>query len=105
MQIAWSASRTCMASASAVEWTATVSMPISCAARWMRSAISPLLAIRIRRMAIWASGDHDQRLVVFDRLRVFDEDGGDRAGFGRGDRVHHLHRLDDDQGIADLHVL
>jgi hypothetical protein len=47
MHTALVARRTCMASASAVEWTATVSMPISCAARRMRSAISPRLAIRI----------------------------------------------------------
>ena len=45
MQIAWSARRTCIASASAVECTATVWMPISWQARWMRSAISPRLAI------------------------------------------------------------
>jgi hypothetical protein len=49
-------------------------------------------------------GDHDQRLVEFDRLRVLDQDRGDRAGRGRGDRVHHLHRLDDQQGVAGLHL-
>ena len=47
MQTLSSASRTCMASASAVECTATVAMPSSRHARWMRSAISPRLAIRI----------------------------------------------------------
>jgi hypothetical protein len=47
MQIASSAMRTCIASASAVECTATVAMPISRAARITRSAISPRLAIRI----------------------------------------------------------
>jgi hypothetical protein len=36
------------------ECTATVSIPISCAARWMRSAISPRLAISRRLMAILA---------------------------------------------------
>jgi hypothetical protein len=46
MQTLSSARRTCMASASAVEWTATVWMPISRQARRMRSAISPRLAIR-----------------------------------------------------------
>src|SRR6218665_2631436 len=46
MQIASSARRTCIASESAVECTATVLMPISWQARWMRSAISPRLAIR-----------------------------------------------------------
>src|SRR4051812_16806327 len=42
-----SASRTCMASASAVECTATVGMPSSLHARSTRRAISPRLAIRI----------------------------------------------------------
>ena len=42
-----SAKRTYMASASAVECTATVLMPIVRQARWIRSAISPRLAIRI----------------------------------------------------------
>src|ERR1043165_4144183 len=42
-----SASRTCIASASAVECTATVAMPSSLQARRTRSAISPRLAIRI----------------------------------------------------------
>src|SRR5256714_10139982 len=47
MQTLSSASRTCIASASAVEWTATVAMPSSLQARSTRSAISPRLAIRI----------------------------------------------------------
>src|SRR3954451_8807379 len=47
MQTLSSARRTCMASASAVECTATVAMPNSLQARKMRSAISPRLAIRI----------------------------------------------------------
>ena len=42
-----SASLTYLASASASEWTTTVLMPISRQARWMRSAISPRLAMRI----------------------------------------------------------
>src|SRR5687768_7206246 len=46
MQIASSARRTCIASVSAVEWTATVLIPISWQARWIRSAISPRLAMR-----------------------------------------------------------
>src|SRR5438270_346560 len=47
MQTLSSASRTCMASASAVECTATVAIPSSLQARSTRSAISPRLAIRI----------------------------------------------------------
>ena len=58
-----------MASASAVEWTATVAMPSSLAARSTRSAISPRLAIRIfsniGRLRLF---DDDERLAVFDRL-------------------------------------
>ena len=42
-----SASLTCIASRSAVEYTATVAIPSSFAARKTRSAISPRLAIRI----------------------------------------------------------
>ena len=47
MQTDSSAMRTCIASLSAVECTATVWMPISRAARMTRSAISPRLATRI----------------------------------------------------------
>ena len=43
-----------MAVASAVECTATVRMPISWQARWMRSAISPRLAMRTCRTS-WRS--------------------------------------------------
>src|SRR4051812_42952260 len=93
-----SASRTCIASESAVEWTATVLIPISWQARWMRRAISPRLAIS----SFWIfmappafSADDHERLIELDRLTVADEDLPDRSGFGRGDRVHHLHRLDD----------
>src|SRR6478735_12639305 len=104
MQMAWSASRTCIAAVSAVECTATVPMPISCAARWMRSAISPRLAIS-RRVIGMMSGDHDQRLVELDRLRVLDQDLLHGA-IGRGvDRVHHLHRLDDQQHLAGLDLV
>ena len=46
MQTFSSAKRTCKASASAVEWTATERKPISRQARITRSAISPRLAIR-----------------------------------------------------------
>ncbi len=53
-----SASRTCIASASAVECTATVAIPSSLQARSTRSAISPRLAIRIfSNMARIANGE------------------------------------------------
>src|SRR5581483_11373798 len=102
MQTASSARRTCMASASAVEWTATVLMPISRQARWMRSAISPRLAIRTlsnigARLALF---DDHQRLAELDRLPVVDQDLRQRAGLGRLDGIERLHRLDDQDGLA-----
>src|SRR5882762_3088946 len=92
-----SARRTCIASASAVEWTATVLIPISWHARWMRSAISPRLAISSFSifMGKAALADDDQWLIELDRLAVANEDLLDDAARGRGDRVHHLHRLND----------
>src|SRR5438309_1938616 len=48
MRTARSASRTCSAPSSAVEYTATASMPSSCSARITRTAISPRFATRTR---------------------------------------------------------
>src|ERR1043165_989102 len=100
MQIASSARRTCIASVSAVECTATVLIPISWQARWIRSAISPRLAMRTFSIAIRSSFDDDERLAELDRLAVLDQDRGDLAGDRRLDRVHHLHRLDDQDRLA-----
>src|ERR1700712_2850938 len=105
MQIASSARRTCIASVSAVECTATVRMPISWQARWMRSAISPRLAMRTFPIVIPSSLDDDARLIVFDGLRVDDEHFADGAGARRLNLVHHLHRLDDQQRIALGHLV
>src|SRR3954453_11532345 len=90
-----STSFTYLASASASECTATVLIPISRHARCMRSAISPRLAIRIfsnktsarppscsgygsmqarRQSASCALADDHQRMAIFHRLAVFDED-------------------------------
>src|SRR5690242_11745576 len=112
-----SASRTCMASASAVECTATVATPSSLQARSTRSAISPRFAIRIFsnidlqpsfrlrpipslqffRLAceLDVSLDDQQRLSELDRLRILEQDLHHRAGARRGNLVHGLHRLDD----------
>src|SRR3954449_7536862 len=96
-----SARRTCIASESAVECTATVLMPISWQARWMRSAISPRLAIS----SFWifmgtaALADDDERLIELDRLAVSDEDLFDHSALRSSDRVHHLHRFDDQQSV------
>src|SRR6476660_6007339 len=127
MQTLSSASRTCMAEASAVECTATVRMPISWQARWMRSAISPRLAIRTlpnimacspcgrapaasraarlpyrTRAAFRApcSFDDHQRLAIFHGRAGLDQDAGHGAGARRLDLVEGLHRLDQQQGLA-----
>src|ERR1700674_1951373 len=100
-----SARRTCMASASAVEWTATVATPSSLQARSTRSAISPRLAIRILSNIVrLALLDHRQRLAILDRLAVLDEDGNDGAGAGGGDLVHGLHGFDDDERLPGGHA-
>src|SRR5215467_11683488 len=102
MQTDSSASRTCMASLSAVECTATVWMPISRQARWIRRAISPRLAIRT--LSNIAAGpvllDDHQRLAELHRLRVVDQHLGDRTGFRCLDGIEGLHRLDDQQGLS-----
>src|SRR5581483_1248503 len=96
-----SASRTCMASASAVEWTATVATPSSLQARSTRSAISPRLAMRIlSNIRVLTRFDHRQRLAIFDRLAVLDQNGDHRAGARGGNLVHGLHRFDDEDGLA-----
>src|SRR3546814_10543474 len=108
LQTLSSARRTCIDSVSAVEWTATVAMPRSRHARWMRSAISPRFAIRILRNTGAPFGnvggrcslDDHQQLAEFERRAVGDEDLRDRAGAWRRDLVHDLHRLDDEQRVA-----
>src|SRR5215475_2380025 len=107
MQTLSSASRTCMASASAVECTATVRMPISRQARWMRSAISPRLAIRTfsnipvpRPAPPPASIDDQQDFAELDGAAVGEQDLLHRSGVRRRNRVHHLHGFDDEQGLA-----
>src|SRR6185312_4927901 len=95
-----SAKRTCIASASAVEWMATVAMPSSRQARCTRSAISPRLAIRI----FWNNGlfQNHQHLAVFHRPAGDDENLRHDAGFRRLDLVERLHRLDQQQGLPRL---
>src|SRR5437762_9465230 len=104
MQTLSSASRTCIASASAVECTATVAMPSSLHARSTRSAISPRLAIRILSNIAGPSPlflfDDHQRLAEFHRLAVLEQDLRHGACTRRRDLVHGLHRLDDQKRIA-----
>src|SRR5688500_18978934 len=112
MQTLSSARRTCMASASAVECTATVAMPSSLQARRTRSAISPRLAIRIlsniseplRGPARALSFDDHHRLAELHRLAVLDQNLNHGAGARRRDLIHRLHRLDDQQGLPGLHL-
>src|SRR5438093_3921106 len=109
-----SASRTCMASASAVECTATVAMPSSLQARSTRNAISPRLAIRIlSNMAVRcasaslgpnASFDDHQRLAELDRLAVLDQNLHHGTAARRRDLVHGLHGFDDQQRLAGAHA-
>src|SRR5215469_1584600 len=103
MQTASSASRTCMASLSAVECTATVWMPISRQARWMRSAISPRLAIRTLSNIVEALFDDHQRLAVLHRLGVLDQDPHHRPCLGRFDGIEGLHGFDDEKRLAGRH--
>src|SRR5690606_34202540 len=104
MQTDSSASRTYFASVSASECTTTVRMPISRHARCTRSAISPRLAIRIFSNMSEGLFDDEQRLAVFDRLAVLDQDLGDGSGELRLDLVHQFHRFDDAQRVAHLHL-
>src|ERR1043166_2365685 len=104
-----SARRTCMASASAVECTATVGMPSSLQARNTRSAISPRLAIRIfsnmaigRTTRVRLSFDDHQRFAELDRLGILEQDLADGAGARRRNLVEGLHRLDDQERVAGL---
>ena len=107
MQTLSSASRTCMASASAVECTATVGMPSSLQARKMRSAISPRLAMRILSNIGPLTVPHSMIIngsPILHRLTVLDQDLDHGAGAGRRSLIYRLHRFDDDECIAGLHL-
>ncbi len=72
-----------MASASAVECTATDVMPISRQARITRSAISPRFAIRIFSNIVASLHDH-QGGSVFDGAAVLDQNALDDPALGAG---------------------
>src|SRR5512138_253296 len=105
MQTVSSASSTCFRLRSAVECTATVLMPSSRHARRMRSAISPRLAMTTLSSMRRGLLDHEQRLAELHRLAVLDQHLRDLAALVALDLVHHLHRLDDAERLADLDVL
>src|SRR5207237_7466627 len=103
-----SASITYFASASASEWIATVLMPISRHARWMRSAISPRFAIRIFSniaKALPPLLDHEEGLAILHGLAVLDQDRPDGSGNVGFDFIQELHRLDDAQRLSLGHHL
>src|ERR1700741_5690891 len=104
MQTDSSARRTCMASLSAVECTATVWMPISRQARWMRSAISPRLAIRTLSNIDGLFDDH-QRFAELHRSGIVDQDLQDRSRLGRLDRIEGLHLCDEQKRLAGGHLV
>src|SRR5512142_3236409 len=105
MQTDSSAMPTCFRFRSTVECTATVLMPSAWHARSTRSAISPRLAMTTFSSMRLASGDDEHRFVEFHRLAVFDEHGDDGTGHVGLDLVEHLHRFDDAQRLAGLHLL
>src|SRR5262249_18688051 len=100
-----SARRTCMASLSAVEWTATVWMPISRQARWMRNAISPRLAIRTLSNIVEVLFDDHQRLAVPHRRAVLDGAPPPRPGLGCFEGFEGLHGFDDEERLARRHLV
>src|SRR5436309_9408837 len=108
-----SARRTCMASSSAVELTATDGIPSSLQARSTRNAISPRFAIRIlsnisttsqarARGAEHSLYDH-QGFAEFHRLTIRDQNLDHRAASRGGNLIHGLHGFDDEERVAGLH--
>src|SRR5271167_4106013 len=111
MQTASSAKRTCKALRSASEYTATVDIPSSLQAQMTRRAISPRLATRIFwnigvscRLFLAARTNAKERLAVFHRLAVLDEDAQHFAADVRFDFVHELHGFHDAQRLPGFHV-
>src|SRR5258706_13890294 len=108
MHSASSAKRTCRASRSASEYTATVAIPIARAVRMMRQAISPRLAIRIflnigafdrleRDVAVLAPGifemlvaQHGQAAANALARFVRHDDIVDEAALARDERIRKL---------------
>src|SRR5258708_29187942 len=99
-----SASITYFASAWAAKCSATVLMPISRKARWMRSAISPRFAIRIFSNTRGLFDD-EERLAELDGLAVLHEDRLDSPRYVGLDLVQQFHRLDDADGLPLGHRL
>src|SRR5688500_4724254 len=97
MHTARSAMRTCIASRSTVEYTATASAPSACSARITRTATSPRFATRTRlnKRPARERLELEQQLAELDGLAVLDVDRPDDPLGLRLDLVHQLHRLED----------
>src|SRR5215210_3754391 len=104
MQTARSAIRTCIDSASAVEYTATASIPSSWSARMTRTATSPRFATRTRLKRIERAAedrlDLEQELAELDGVAVLDVNALDDSVEIGLDLVHQLHCLEDAQRLA-----
>src|SRR6266581_2944417 len=107
MQIASSARRTCRASWSAVEKTATLARPSSRQARITRSAISPRLAMRTLCIAParLARFEGDDVLARVHEILVLDQEAGDSPLRVALDLVEALHDLDEADDVAGLHLV
>src|SRR5256885_12983214 len=104
MHTARSARRVWSAPLSAVEYTATASIPSSCSARTTRTATSPRLATRTRLKRIEGPAVQglqvEEKLAELDRLGVLDVDRADDALDVGLHLVHELHRLEDAERLA-----
>src|SRR5690554_4602247 len=114
MQMLSSASSTGSDFSSASEYVTTVWIPSSCAARSIRRAISPRLAISIFLNILRATSARlysEKWLTVLDRILVPDKHLSDYSVRFRLDLVHELHRLYDAEDraprdpVAHLHVI
>src|SRR5437879_9452301 len=102
MQIASSARRTCRASRSAVEKTATVPRPSSRQARMTRSAISPRLATRTLSTPSLAGLEGDDALARVHEVFVLDQDARHASVRVAVDLVEALHDLDQPDHVANF---
>src|SRR6185437_4817138 len=87
-------------------------MPISLQALRTRSAISPRFAIRIFRnirpepgASLLPMGSNpEERLAIFNRMPIFDENARDLARYIGFNFVHQLHGLDNAQHLTRFYA-
>src|SRR4051812_40970908 len=106
MQIVRSASFAGMLSRSAVEAARTVSMLSLRQVRMMRTAISPRLAIRMRRSANWLTcfAHAQECFAVLGERAVGDQYFAHRAANAGTHRIHQLHDFDDGHDCSLFHL-